>query len=115
MMPLKREPADDEEFDVMYCLVDDEGRSLAFADDVTLVGTKDNKVTKFRKAVKKENPRKLATLDASDLQVYKNKETFQHKTPLDEESPVYGLGASKKEALIVVVRTLPCKSQTIVF
>ena len=36
-------------------------------------------VDPFRKAVKAENPIKLSAFDASDLQVYKNKEAFDKR------------------------------------
>jgi hypothetical protein len=62
-------------------------------------------VIKFKKLVKAENQNKLALIDASDLTVYKNRAEFDAtpKRVMDEEDPVSGLGASKKDALIVVV------------
>ncbi|KAJ3194121.1 hypothetical protein HDU67_004850, partial [Dinochytrium kinnereticum] len=69
-------------------------------------------VDDFREAVKAKNPNKLSFVDASDLIVYKNKATFDKRNaaideekeePLEEDSLIDGLGASKKEAVVVVV------------
>jgi hypothetical protein len=73
-------------------------------------------VDQFRDAVKVKHSNKLATIDAADLLVYKNKASFDKRNdvlngdseegkPLEEDSFVDGLGKSKKEALVVVVPT----------
>jgi len=68
-------------------------------------------VVQFRDEVKKKNPNKLSSFDASDLIVYKNMAAFEKRNsdgqdkqePLQADSCVEGLGKSVKEALIVVV------------
>ena len=77
------------------------------ADKVSVLSSAD--VADFRHAVKAENSNKLSSIDAADLLVFKNKAAFDKRNaddgkeePLEEDSLVYGLGTSKKEALIVV-------------
>jgi hypothetical protein len=67
-------------------------------------------VDQFRKAVKVENPNKLSSIGASDLLVYRNRETFDKRNaeegkevPLKVDAIINGLGVLMKEALIVVV------------
>jgi hypothetical protein len=69
-------------------------------------------VADFRKAVKAEHSNKLSSFDAADLLVYQNKAAFDKRNaavdegmeePLEEDSFINGYGASKKEALVVVV------------
>ena len=69
-------------------------------------------VVQFRDAVKAKHSNKLSSLDSADLLVYQNKAAFdkriavageEREEPLEEDSLVYGLGTSKKEALFVVV------------
>ncbi|KAJ3202118.1 hypothetical protein HDU67_000791 [Dinochytrium kinnereticum] len=67
-------------------------------------------IAQFRAAVKAENPNKLSFVDAADLNVYRNKAAFDKRNAaIDDEKEeqtsrlMDGLGASKKEALVVVV------------
>ena len=72
-------------------------------------------VADFRDAVRLKNSSILTTFTSSQLLVYKNKtafdkrnggEDFEKEEPLEEDSLINALGASKKEALVVVVRSL---------
>ena len=72
-------------------------------------------VAEFRKLVHRENPNKLASVDASDLLVYKNKAAFDSRSaaenegkvdPLDPTQSVHGLG-SKEDMLVVAVPPPP--------
>ena len=69
-------------------------------------------IAQFRDAVQLENTSILTGITSSQLLVYKNKATFDKRNaavddgkeePLEEDSLLDGLGASKKEALVVVV------------
>ena len=67
-------------------------------------------VDDFRKAVKADHSNKLSSVDAADLQVYRNKAAFDKRNdagakeePLAEDFIIDGLGTSKKDALCVVV------------
>ena len=66
-------------------------------------------IDQFRDAVRSKNPNKLASVDASDLLVYKNKAAFDSRSaaenegkvdPLDPTQSVHGLG-SKEDMLVV--------------
>jgi hypothetical protein len=72
-------------------------------------------VAEFRDAVRSKNPNKLASVDASDLLVYKNKAAFDSRSaaenegkvdPLDPTQSVHGLG-SKEDMLVVAVPPPP--------
>jgi hypothetical protein len=89
------------------------------ADKVAVYSSAD--VADFRKAVKAEHSNKLSSVDAADLLVYKNKAAFNNRNttvdegmeePLEEDSFINGYGASKKEALVVVVPQPILPSQT---
>ena len=68
-------------------------------------------IDQFRDAVKVKNSIKLASLDASDLIVYKNHSSFRDKeVPLEEDSLINDLGGSKKDGIIVVVPGQPIQS-----
>ena len=85
------------------------------ADYVSLPPSAD--IAQFRKAVKAEFSNTLSSVDAGKLLVFKNKQSFdkrkskrekvndfksyKQEVPLEEDSPVDGLGKSKKDALIV--------------
>jgi hypothetical protein len=72
------------------------------ASSVSLLPT--NVIDQFRDAVKSKYSNTLSSIDAAQLQVYKNKSSFDAKeNNLEEDSHINGLGSSKKEALIVVV------------
>jgi hypothetical protein len=80
------------------------------ADKVAVYSSAD--VADFRKVVKTEHSNKLSSVDAADLLVYKNIAAFNKRNatvadgkeePLEEDSFINGYGASKKEALVVVV------------
>ena len=97
---------------VWFLLVDSNGQPYkkTSADKVKLPTASD--IADFRKAIKTENSQKLSSFDASDLVVYKNKESFdkrdseveqERKEPLEVDSVVDGLGTTMNEALIVVV------------
>ena len=67
-------------------------------------------VDDFLNAVKTKYPNKLATVDAGELLVFKNKAAFDKRNadvgkefPLEEDADVARLGKSKNEDLIVVV------------
>jgi hypothetical protein len=60
----------------------------------------DADVADFRKEVKKDNPNTLSSVDASQLTVYKN---ITSQEALEEDSPMSGLGYSKKEAILIKV------------
>ena len=78
-------------------------------------------VNEFKYAVKAEYPNKLSSVDASQLRVYKNKDSFDKRDadigkvnqamilsqeePLKEGSIVDGLGETEYDALIVVAHT----------
>ena len=77
-------------------------------------------VAEFRKLVHRENPNKLASVDASDLLVYKNKAAFDSRSaaenegkvnPLDPTHSVHGLG-SKEDMLVIVFPSPRSSSQT---
>ncbi|GMF37502.1 unnamed protein product [Phytophthora lilii] len=65
----------------------------------------DASLIRFRNAVKAQCPNTLANVDAANLLVYANRAVYDEENaqPLDEDSPIGALGASKKGALIVVV------------
>jgi hypothetical protein len=79
-------------------------------------------VDQFRDAVKaKLADSHLKGVAPLDLKVYKNKAAFDKRNaavddgkeePLEEDSPIDGLGSSKKEALVVVVPSSILPSQT---
>jgi hypothetical protein len=78
------------------------------ADAVSLPA--DNYIVHFRDAVKAKLTNLVSSVDAAQLLVYENKTTFQQRNDpqnkteaLEEDSLVFGLGKTKKEALIVVV------------
>jgi hypothetical protein len=58
----------------------------------------DADVADFRKEVKRENSNTLSSVDASQLTVYKDRLL---QVALEEDSPVSGLGPSKKDAIFV--------------
>ncbi|KAL7502695.1 hypothetical protein ACHAWX_000522 [Stephanocyclus meneghinianus] len=69
-------------------------------------------VVDFREAAHLKNSSTLTGITSAQLTVYKNKAAFDKRNaaagegreePLEEDSLVYGLGTSKKEALVVVV------------
>ena len=65
-------------------------------------------VAEFRDAVRSKNPNKLASVDASDLLVYKNKAAFDKKEePLRSSRILYGLGETEEDALVVAVPPPP--------
>lgn len=65
-------------------------------------------VAQLKKLVKKEHAVKLSHIDAADLRVFKNKESFDnHHQPLDEDDTIADFGRSKKDALVVVVPNSP--------
>ncbi len=60
----------------------------------------------LRKAVKLENPNKLADFDVSSLTVFRDVSHFharQTEGPLEEDAELGNVGNSKKDALIVLV------------
>jgi hypothetical protein len=72
-------------------------------------------IAQFRDAVHLKNSSILTGLSSSQLLVYKNKAAFDKRNAavkdgkeesLEEDSFINGLGASKKEALVVVVKTV---------
>ncbi len=73
-------------------------------------------VADFRDAVLSKNPNKLASVDASDLLVYRNKAAFDKRNsscidegkeePLKASRNLDGLGETEEDALIVVVPSL---------
>jgi hypothetical protein len=71
-------------------------------------------IDQLRDAVLLKYPNKLSSVDAPELLVYKNKSAFVDgkEDPLEEDSFISGLGASKKEALIVVVPSSKSSSQS---
>jgi hypothetical protein len=74
------------------------------ADKVSVSSSAD--VVDFRKAVKAEydQPGYLKDIPSGALLVYKNMAAFRVKEfLLEEDAPVFGLGTTKQEALIVVV------------
>jgi hypothetical protein len=83
------------------------------ADAITSLSP-DFAVVQFRDAVKAKCSNTLASVDPNTLQVYKNKDAFdgEKAQPLEEDSPIAGLGSSKKEALIVVVPSIAEVKQT---
>ena len=92
------------ELRIWYLLVDTSGNAFknATADKVSVPSDAD--IADFRKAVKAENVNKLAGV-AAQLKVFKNKDALSSE-PLDEETPVSGIGESekrKKDALLVLV------------
>jgi hypothetical protein len=79
-------------------------------------------IAQFRDAAHLKNSSILTGITSSQLTVYKNKDAFEkrnaaidegRKEPLEEDSLVYGLGTSKREALFVVVPSsiLPLQTQ----
>ena len=63
-------------------------------------------VDDLRKAVKLENPNKLAVVDGSNLAVFRNAAHFSARDtegPLEEDAELGVMGKSKKDALIVLV------------
>jgi hypothetical protein len=61
-------------------------------------------VAEFRRLVHRENSNKLASIDASDLLVYKNKAAFDKKEdPLRSSRILDGLGETEEDALIVAI------------
>ncbi len=71
-------------------------------------------VADFRDAVKVKNSSILTGITSSQRVVYANKSSFNKRNstvdegkeePLEEDSLIHGFGASKKEALIVIVPT----------
>ena len=100
---------------VWFLLVDSNGQPYkkTSADKVKLPTASD--IADFRKAIKTENSQKLSSFDASDLVVYKNKESFdkrdseveqERKVPIKSSCLLNGLGVTEEEALIVVVPPL---------
>ena len=76
-------------------------------------------VAEFRDAVRSKNPNKLASVDASDLLVYKNKAAFYNRSaaveerkeePLKSSRILDGLGETEEDALVVAVPPLPIQS-----
>jgi len=73
-------------------------------------------VADFRKCVLRENSNKLASVDASDLLVYRNKAAFDKRNsscidegkvePLKATRNLDGLGETEEDALIVVIPSL---------
>ena len=91
---------------VWFLLVDSKGAEYmgATADFVRL--PEDAIVADLRKAVKLENPNKLADVDSSNLAVFRNAAHFsarQTEGPLEEDAELGVMGKSKKDALIVLV------------
>jgi hypothetical protein len=78
-------------------------------------------IDQFRDAVRSKNPNKLASVDASDLLVYKNKASFDRRNNAAEDEgkeealyptqSVDGLG-TKEDMLVVVVPSPRSSSQT---
>ena len=72
-------------------------------------------VDDFLEAVKAKNSNKLSAIDASDLQVYRNKASFdqlknaqeQGEGPLKSSHLMADLGTTEEEALAVVVPVFP--------
>ena len=72
-----------------------------------------------RKAIRDENRNKLATVDASDLLVYKNKEAFDNRTHSEEGYGGYlhsaafldGLGTNQDMLVIAVPSDLSMSSK----
>lgn len=67
-------------------------------------------IADFLNAVKDKSSNKRSSVDTAKLIVYKNKTAFDYRfykgangEPLEKDSLITGLGASEKEALIVVV------------
>jgi hypothetical protein len=99
--------------DIWYRLVEaDTGQPYrdTSADKVRL--SNDSDVADFRKTVHVENPNKLSSVDASDLIVYKNQDSFDKRSatneeekggPLKSSTVLNHLGDTEEEALIVVV------------
>mmetsp|Transcript_14414 Transcript_14414/g.27096 ORF Transcript_14414/g.27096 Transcript_14414/m.27096 type:complete len:456 (-) Transcript_14414:411-1778(-) len=69
-------------------------------------------VAQFRDAVKVKHSNKLASIDAADLLVYKNRESFDRRNdpnenekqePLRSSHRINGLGNTEEDALVVVI------------
>jgi hypothetical protein len=72
------------------------------ASSVSLLPT--NVIDQFRDAVKSKYSNTLSSIDAAQLQVYKNKSSFDAKeVPLKSSHPLDCLGETEEDALIVVV------------
>ena len=76
-------------------------------------------VDQFRDAVHQDNSAILTGITFSQLQVYKNKASFDKRNaavgqekqePLEEDAAVYGLGKTEEEALIVVIPSAALES-----
>jgi hypothetical protein len=90
---------------VWYELLDEHGLAYKQTPKDKVKVADDVDAAEFKELVKAKNQNKLAFIDASNLTVYKNRTEFEGtpKSAMDEDDPVSGLGASKKDALIVVV------------
>ena len=85
-----------------YQLLKEDGTSMGSADAVTLPA--DSLVFQLRKQVKTENADGLLKgISPAELTVYENKTAYESKQALEEDAAVFGVGGSKKNALVVVV------------
>ncbi len=87
----------------MYLLTDVNGRPYKNTSFDFISLPSKTRVADFRDAVKGKNSNKLSFVDASDLKVFKNKESFDAgEEPLKAYGDLKGLGESEENALIVV-------------
>ena len=97
---------------VWFQLVDDvDGKPYKGTQSTKVAVSASADVDDFRKAVKIEYADShLQGIAPSNLLVYKNKAAFdeEKEEPLEEDSLLDDFGASKKEALIVVVPSMFC-------
>jgi hypothetical protein len=95
--------------EVWYQLVDKQGTAVTTADYVDCDGGAE--VVHLRDAVKADCANILADVDAVNLTVFKNRESYATKQALEEDSPIGSCGGSKNAALIVAV---PMQRQEVV-
>ena len=89
---------------VWFLLVDSKGQPFKGTPVSSLSPTSLSIVDQFRDAVHLKNSSAFIGINSSQLTVYANMLAFQGKeSPLEGDSVLSGLGASEKEAIIVVV------------
>ncbi len=89
---------------ICFLLVGSDGQPYkeTFVDAVSLLSG--SVVVQFRDAVKAKHSNKLASVDAADLKVFKDKAEFDDKKePLKALAPMDHLGKTEEDALIVLV------------